>query len=146
MVTYYCVVCRKLWKKPNYSPVKEMGCVVMLKPNRFTEPLCWNSYNILDIIAQNGFIIPLLPFIQFWKKWRQFTIFLLHCCQGIFCQNTKILVFVWGQLSNRKMDSWNLKVRLLFQVIGFGHRINLYFSYIMLTWNRGEFHSCLLFT
>ena len=109
------------------------------------KPLYWN-YNILDIIAQNGFIIPLLPFIQFWKKWRQFTIFLLHCCQGIFCQNTKILVFVWGQLSNRKMDSWNLKVRLLFQVIGFGHRINLYFSYIMLTWNRGEFHSCLLFT
>ena len=90
-----------------------MSCVVMLKPNRFTEPLCWN-YNILDIIAQNGFIIPLLPFIQFWKKWRQFTIFLLHCCQGIFCQNTKILVFVWGQLSNRKMDSWNLKARLLF--------------------------------
>ena len=113
----------------------------MLKPNRFTEPLCWN-YNILDIIAQNGFIIPLLPFIQFWKKWRQFTISLLHCCQGIFCQNTKILVFVWGQLSNRKMDSWNPKARLLFQVIGFGHLINLYFSYIMLTWN-GEPHSCL---
>ena len=23
-----------------YSPVQELGCVVMLKPNRFTEPLC----------------------------------------------------------------------------------------------------------
>ena len=128
-----------------YSPVQEMSCVVMLKPNRFTGPLCWN-YNILDIIAQNGFIITIIAVYPILKKRRQFTIFLLHCCQGIFCQNTKILVFVWGQLSNRKMDSWNLKVRLLFQVIGFGHRINLYFSYIMLTWNRGEFLSCLLFT